>query len=135
MFDLTAVCICRIITALGYVSTSFYLPHHKDMKTNKRELLRKLIQEDLWKKLSPEEVRLYLVLITFAVEVKGTGRLGSKDLEGCLGPNFSRSRLEKAALDLENLHLGKADISSRGPAIEFEFLKGSMSCSKSKSGS
>jgi len=102
------------------------------MRINKRELLKKLTQENLWKRLSSEEVRLYLLLIIFADRVKGTGRLSSKVLQGCLGSNFSRGRLEKAAHDLENLHLVKLDISSPGSEIEFEFLRGNNSGSKDK---
>ena len=102
------------------------------MKINKRELLKKLTQENLWKRLSWEEIRLYLVLIIFADEVKGTGRLSSKALEGCLGNNFPRDQLEKAAHDLEKLHLIKLGISSPGPKIEFEFLREDGSGSKSK---
>jgi len=102
------------------------------MKINKRELLRKLTEENLWKRLSWEEIRLYLVLIIFADEVKGTGRLSSKALQGCLGDNFPRDQLEKAAHDLEKLRLVKLDISSPGPEIEFEFLRGNKRGSKSK---
>ena len=93
------------------------------MKINKRQLLKKLSQGTLWKRLSSEDIRLYLLLIIFADEVKGTGRLSSKALEGCLGNNFSRDQLEKAAHDLENLGLVKLDLSSPGPEIEFEFLR------------
>jgi len=100
------------------------------MKINKRELLKKLIQENLWKKLSPEEIRLYLFLIICADEVKGTGRLRLKVLGGCLGNNFPRGQLEKAAHDLESLHLAKLDISSPRSEIEFEFLRGDKSGSK-----
>ncbi len=87
-------------------------------------MLKKLTGGNLWKRLSWEEIRLYLVLIIFADEVKGTGRLSSKVLEGCLGDNFPRGQLEKAAHDLENLSLVKLDISSPGSEIEFEFLRG-----------
>ncbi len=93
------------------------------MRINKRELLKKLSEENLWKKLSSEQIRLYLLLIIFADKVKGTGRLSSKVLQGCLGTNFLRNRLEKAAHDLENLRLVKLDISWPGPEIEFEFLR------------
>ena len=102
------------------------------MEINKRELLKKLTQENLWKKLSSEEIRLYLLLIIFADKVKGTGRLSSKILEGCLGSNFLRERLEKAAHDLEKLNLVKLDISSPGPEIEFEFLRGNKRGSNHK---
>jgi len=102
------------------------------MRINKRKLLKKLSEENLWKRLSWEEIRLYLVLIIFADEVKGTGRLRLKVLEGCLGNNFPRGQLEKAAHDLENLHLAKLDISWPGSKIEFEFLRGDKLGSKSK---
>jgi len=102
------------------------------MKINKRELLKKLTQENLWKRLSSEEIRLYLLLIIFADKVKGTGRLSSKALEGCLGSNFPRDQLEKAAHDLEKLHLIKLDISWPRSQIEFEFLRGDKLGSKSK---
>ncbi|MBA7710651.1 hypothetical protein ES703_119596 [subsurface metagenome] len=100
------------------------------MRINKRELLEKLTQENLWKKLSSEEIRLYLLLIIFADRVKGTGRINSKVLEGCLGSNFLRERLEKAAHDLEDLRLVKLDISSPGPEIQFEFSRGNKRGSK-----
>jgi hypothetical protein len=100
------------------------------MRINKRELLKKLTQENLWKKLSSEEIRLYLLLIIFADKIKGTGRLSSKVLQGCLGTDFLGNRLEKAAHDLENLRLVKLDIS--GPEIEFEFLSGNKLGSKNK---
>jgi len=93
------------------------------MKINKRELLKKVTEENLWRRLSSEEIRLYLLLITFADKVKGTGRLSPKVLQGCLGSNFPRDQLEKAAHDLEKLHLVKLDISSPGSEIEFEILK------------
>ena len=93
------------------------------MKINKRELLKKLTQENLWKKLSGEEIRLYLLLIIFADEVKGTGRLSSKALERCLGNDLSQNQLEKAAHHLKHLRLVKLDISSPGSEIEFEFLR------------
>lgn len=92
------------------------------MRVNKRELLKKLIEGNLWKRLSSKEIRLYLMLIIFADEVKGTGRLSSKLLERCLGNNLAGNQLEKAGRDLEDLGLVKLDISSPGEEIEFEFL-------------
>jgi hypothetical protein len=92
------------------------------MKINKRELLKRLTEENLWKRLSREEIRLYLLLVIFADEVKGTGKLSLEVLEGCLGSNFPRDQLKKAVHDLENLHLAKINISSSGSEIEFEFL-------------
>jgi len=105
------------------------------MKINKRELLKKLTQENLWKRLSWEEVRLYLLLVICADEIRGTGRLSPKVLEGCLGSNFSLDKLKKAVHDLENFRLVKLDILPPDSEIEFEFLKGNRLGSKSKIGS
>lgn len=93
------------------------------MKINKRELLKRLTQQNLWKKLSSEEIRLYLLLVIFADEIKGTGKLNLEVLEGCLGSNFPRDQLEETCHDLENLNLAKINISSSGSGIEFEFLR------------
>jgi len=105
------------------------------MKINKRELLKRLTQENLWKRLSWEEVRLYLLLVICADKARGTGRLNPEVLEECLGSNFTRDQLEEACHDLENISLFKLDISSPGSEIEFEFLKGNRPGSKSKIGS
>ena len=102
------------------------------MRINKRELLKELTEENLWKRLSSQEIRLYLLLIIFTDNVKGTGSPSLKHLERYLGNNFPRDRLEKVAHDLENLHLVKLDISSPGSEIEFEFLRGDRLGSKSK---
>ena len=93
------------------------------MKIDKGELIEKLTQENLWKKLFSEEIRLYLLLVIFADEVKGTGKLGLEVLEGCLGSNFPRDQLEEAAHNLESLNLVRINISSSGSEIEFEFLR------------
>jgi len=102
------------------------------MKINKRELLGKLVQANLWKNLSPEEVRLYLLLVIYADEIRGAGRLTLKVLERCLGSNLSLDQLKKAVHGLENLHLVKLDILPPGSEIEFEFLKGNRLASESK---
>jgi len=66
------------------------------MKINKRELLKKLTQENLWKRLSREEVRLYLLLVIFADEIREAGRLTLKVLERCLGNNLSLDQSKKS---------------------------------------
>ena len=93
------------------------------MKIDKRELLEKLSQTDLWQNLSAEEVRLYLLLIIRADEIKGAGKLSLEVFEGRLGSNFPRNQLEEAAHDLQSLNLVKINISSSGSGIEFEFLR------------
>jgi len=94
------------------------------MSTHKRELLNKLIEESLWKRLSWCGIRLYLFLVICADEGKGKGRLSLEVLEKCLGDKFSWEQLEKAAHNLEKLRLAKINISSSGSEIEFEFLGG-----------
>ena len=101
----------------------FIIYYHK-MSTHKRELLNRLIEESLWKRLSWCDIRLYLFLVICADERKGKGRLSLEVLEKCLGDKFSWERLEKAAHNLEKLRLAKINISSSGSEIEFEFLGG-----------
>jgi len=91
---------------------------------DKRELLNKLIEESLWEKLSWCDIRLYLFLVICADEGKRKGRLSIEVLKKCLGDKFSWQQLEKAAHNLEKLHLGKINISSSASEIEFEFLAG-----------
>lgn len=92
------------------------------MKINKRELLKKLIEENLWEKLSSQEIKLYLLFVIFADKTKGSGKLSSKVLSKYLGNNFSLGQLKKAAYSLQEFHLLKLDILSPGPEIKFEFI-------------
>lgn len=80
------------------------------MSRDKRELLNRLIEENVWKRLSWCDIRLYLFLVIWADEVKGKGRLSLKILQRGLGSDFSREQLEKTAHNLEELHLLKIDI-------------------------
>ena len=93
------------------------------MSTDKRELLRRLAEESSWKQLSWYEIRLYLFLVVCASEGRRKGGLDVEAIKKCLGDGFSRQRLEKAAHNLERLHLVKIDISPSASKIEFEFLK------------
>ncbi len=94
------------------------------MSIHKRELLNKLIEESLWKRLSWCDIRLYLFLVICADEGKAKGRLSLEVLEKCLGDKFSWEHLEKAAHNLEKFHLAKINIASPASEIEFEFLAG-----------
>ena len=93
------------------------------MSTDKRELLNKLVGGNVWKGLSWCDIRLYLFLVICVDTKKGKGRLSLGVLERCLGDEFSRQQLEKAAHNLEELHLAKINISSLSSEIEFEFLE------------
>ncbi len=101
-----------------------FIIYYYKMSTYKRELLYKLMEESLWKRLSWCDIRLYLFLVICADEGKGKGRLSLEVLEKCLGDKFSWEQLEKAAHNLEKLHLAKINISSSGSEIEFGFLAG-----------
>ena len=92
------------------------------MKIDKGELLEKLSQTNLWQNLSAEEVRVYLLLIICADEIRGAGRLSPEVLERCLGSNFTMDQLEKALHELESLSLLRLDIASIGSEIGFRFL-------------
>ncbi len=81
-----------------------------------------MIEESLRKRLSWCGIRLYLFLVICADDAKGKGRLSLEVLEKCLGDKFSWEQLEKAAHNLEKLHLAKINISSLSSKIEFEFL-------------
>lgn len=90
---------------------------------NKRQLLTMLTDSDLWKKLSPEEIRLYLLLVIFAGKRGNRGKLRGKELKEWLGESFDIKHLKKAAYSLESLHLVKIDCSSKNSEIRFELLK------------
>ena len=66
------------------------------MDIDRRKLLRTLIREDLWKRLSPEEVRLYLLIISID-ETKETGKLKKPDVEKYLRYSLTVGQLEKIA--------------------------------------
>jgi len=102
------------------------------MSRDKRNLLNRLTRQNLWERLSGCDIRLYLFLVICTDEVKGKGRLSLEVLEKCLGSDFSREQLEKAAHNLKKLGLIKIDISSSASEIEFEFLGRDKLESKSK---
>ncbi|MEA1965423.1 MAG: hypothetical protein U9O41_09945, partial [Candidatus Aerophobetes bacterium] len=64
---------------------------------NKRRLLTKLTDSDLWEELSPEEIRLYLLLVIFVGKRKRKGKLRWGELKEWLGENFDIKQLKKAA--------------------------------------
>jgi len=56
------------------------------MKIDKHELLEKLSQTNLWKNLSAEEVRVYLLLIICADEIRG--RIEGRQKRCCWGKSL-----------------------------------------------
>lgn len=104
------------------MTNAVFIIYYYKMSTDKRELLEKLAGGNVWKGLSWCDIRLYLFLVICADERKGKGRLSLEVLKRCLGDKFSWEQLEKAAHNLEELHLIKIDILSSCSEIEFEFL-------------
>ena len=89
------------------------------MDVNRQKLLRTLITEDLWKRLSPEEVRLYLLLIISIDETKKIGKLKKRDIEKCLGYSLSVGQFEKIGHTFRELHLAETEYSKERSEIEF----------------
>ncbi|MBA7467688.1 hypothetical protein ES707_02909 [subsurface metagenome] len=79
------------------------------MDINRRKLLRTLITEDLWKRLSPEEIRLYLLLIISIDETKDIRKLKERDIEKCLGYSLIVGQLEKIAYTFRELNLAEIE--------------------------
>ena len=92
------------------------------MKIDRRGLLRALVTQDLWKKLSPMEIRLYLLFVIFVDETSGMGRLKKEDIKKYLGHSLSREQFKKTARTFLELHLAKIDYSSKESEIEFKLL-------------
>ena len=92
------------------------------MDVNRRKLLRALIRKDLWKRLSPEEVRLYLLLVISIDETKKIGRLEKQDTEKCLGYNLTVGQLEKIAHTFRELHLAEIEYAKDKSEIKFTLL-------------
>ncbi len=91
---------------------------------NRRKLLRTLITEDLWKKLSPEEVRLYLLLIISMDETKEIGELRKRDIEKCLRYSLTVWQLEKIGHAFRELNLAEIGYSKGKSEIKFTLLTG-----------
>jgi len=92
------------------------------MDIDRRKLLRKLITEDLWKSLSPEEIRLYFLLIISIDGTKETGKLRKRDIKKCLGYSLSVEQLEKIGHTLPELNLADIEYSKDKSEIKFTLM-------------
>jgi hypothetical protein len=92
------------------------------MDIDRRKLLRTIITEDLRKRLSPEEIKLYLLLITSIDETKEIGKLTKQDIEKCLGYSLSVGQLEKIAHAFRELQLAEIKYSKEKSEIRFTLL-------------
>ena len=93
------------------------------MDIDRRKLLRRLITEDLWKRLSPEEVRLCLLLIISIDETKKIGKLEKRDIEKCLGYSPTVKELEKILHTFRELNLAEIEYSKEKSEIKFTLRK------------
>jgi len=99
------------------------------MDISRRRLLRTLITEDLWKRLFPEEVRLYLLIISID-ETKKIGKLKKRDIEKCLGYSLAVEQLEKIAHTFRESNLAEIEYSKEKSEIEFTLVEKESSDTK-----
>ena len=92
------------------------------MDIDRGKLLRTLIAEHLWKRLSPEEVRLYLLLVISIDETKKIRKLKKQDIEKCPGYSLTAGQLEKIAHTFRELHLAEIEYSKEKSEIKFTLL-------------
>ena len=77
---------------------------------------------DLCEKLSPDEVRLFLLLIVFAQEGKKEGKLSWDNTKKYLGANFGKDRLKSSAPTLEEMGLARMNFPPRQAEIAYRLL-------------
>lgn len=93
------------------------------MGVDKRALLRAFLRrQGLYKKLSADEIRLFLLLIVFAEERGREEKLSWENVRKYLGESFGKGRLKRAASSLEEMELVKVDPPAAGVDIVYELL-------------
>lgn len=93
------------------------------MKIDREKLLRVVFEENLWKKLSPEEIRLYLLFIICVDERRGKGKLDWQEIERCLGIDIKKEELKRASFTLEKFHLARIEYLPEKLEVKFELFK------------
>lgn len=93
------------------------------MKINKEKSLRLVFEKNLWEKLSPEEVRLYLLFVVRVDERKEEGKLNCQEIEEYLGINIQEEKLKKVFSTLEKLHLVRVKYVPGKSEVKFKLLK------------
>jgi len=93
------------------------------MGVDKQGLLRAFLDRgDLCKKLSGDEIRLFLLLVVFAEGRKRKGKLSWENVKRYLGDDFRKDQLKRAASTLEEMGLARMDYPPRGADIVFQLL-------------
>jgi len=93
------------------------------MRIDKEKSLRVVFEKNLWEKLSPEGVRLYLLFIVRVDERKGGGKLNYQEIEEYLGTNIQKEKLKKSFFTLENLHLARIEYVPEKSEVKFRLPK------------
>lgn len=93
------------------------------MRVDKRGLLKAFLRrEDLCKKLSPHDIRLFLLLVVSSEKGKREGKLSWENVKEYLGDNFGKDRLKRTASRLEKMGLAKVTFHPGGTHIAFQLL-------------
>lgn len=91
------------------------------MSINKRKILCRVVEEGLWENLSPEEIRLYLLLIIITDKRRGEGKLSLREINHCLGHKFTLKQVEKRMYNLQRFNLIKVTCCEQW-SIQFQLL-------------
>lgn len=128
-FEKSVVVDCRARSILSVdlddkmISQKKWLAKGKPVVVDKRGLLRAfLARRDLYKKLSADEIRLFLLLVVFAEVGKREGKLSWENTKKYLGANFGKDRLKSSASTLEEMGLARMDFPPRQAEIAYRLL-------------
>lgn len=93
------------------------------MQVDKRGLLKAFLDRgDPCKKLSADEIRLFLLLVVFAEGRKREGMLSWENVKKYLGDDFRKDRLKRAASTLGEAGLARMYYPPREVDIVFQLL-------------
>lgn len=89
------------------------------MGVDKREILYQLVKKELWEKLSPGEIRLYLLFVVAVDKKRGKGKLSLEEINLYLKLNLDE--LKKKLKSLQKLNLIKAKFCEKH-SVQFQIL-------------
>jgi len=93
------------------------------MQVDKRGLLKAFLRrEDLCEKLSPDGIRLFLLLVVSSEKGKREGKLSWENVKEYLGDNFGKDRLKRTASSLEKVGLAKVTFHPGEVEIAYRLL-------------
>ena len=113
----------NVLILYKMISQKKWLAKGKPVVVDKRGLLRAfLARRDLYKKLSADEIRLFLLLVVFAEVGKREGKLSWDNTKKYLGANFGKDRLKSSASTLEEMGLARMNFPPRQAEIAYRLL-------------